>query len=154
MKMTLTQKENSLLCDLKSQEKICIEKYEKYEKEAADPCLKNLFKEIRATEQGHLSTVNRILAGEEVQMPAMSPSAKNEKESCPLSNVNGEAKQNDAFLCADALAMEKHVSSVYDTSIFEFTSPILRDTLNHIQKEEQNHGERLYSYMAKNNMYS
>ena len=152
--MTLTQKENSLLCDLKSQEKICIEKYEKYEKEAADPALKSLFKEIKTTEEGHLSTINRILSGEEVEMPPMSPSAKNSKDSSPASTVNGDARQNDAFLCGDALAMEKHVSSVYDTSIFEFTSPVLRDTLNHIQKEEQNHGERIYSYMSKNNMYS
>ena len=50
--------------------------------------------------------------------------------------------------------MEKHVSSLYDTTIFEFTSPTLRDTLNHIQKEEQIHGEQLYEYMKINNMYS
>ena len=50
--------------------------------------------------------------------------------------------------------MEKHVSGLYDISIFEFSSPTLRDTLNHIQKEEQIHGERIYEYMAKNNMYS
>ena len=152
--MTLTPKEHSLLSDLKSQEKLCIEKYEKYEKEATDPCLKNLFREIKATEEGHLSTVNRILGGEEVEMPSVSPSAKSAKKDCPPTAASGEAKSNDAFLCADALAMEKHVSSVYDTSIFEFSSPILRDTLNHIQKEEQNHGEQIYSYMSKNNMYS
>ena len=42
--MTLTQKENTLLADLKSQEQLCIEKYGKYEQDAHDPCLKNLFK--------------------------------------------------------------------------------------------------------------
>jgi hypothetical protein len=62
-------------------------------------------------------------------------------------------KKEDAYLCKDALAMEKHVSSVYDTSVFEFTSPVLRDTLAHIQKEEQNHGEKLYNYLSCNNMY-
>ena len=36
---------------------------------------------------------------------------------------------------------------------FSFYAPTLRDTLNHIQKEEQNHGEQLYEYMSKNNMY-
>ncbi len=56
-------------------------------------------------------------------------------------------------MCKDALAMEKHVSSLYDVSIFEFSSPVLRDTLNHIQKEEQNHGEQLYEYLSKNNLY-
>ena len=63
-----------------------------------------------------------------------------------------DAKSADAYLCRDALAMEKHVSSLYNTTIFEFNSPVLRDTLNHIQKEEQNHGEQIYEYMSCNGM--
>ena len=151
-KMTLTQKEHSLLSDLKSQEKLCIEKYGKYEKEAHDAALKSLFSEIKTTEEGHLSTITKIMSGEEVSMPAASPKAKN--DTYPPSSVTAQDKQNDAFLCSDALAMEKHVSSVYDVAIFEFTSATLRDTLNHIQKEEQNHGKQIYDYMEKNNMYS
>jgi hypothetical protein len=50
--------------------------------------------------------------------------------------------------------MEKHVSSVYDTCVFEFSSPTLRDTLSAIQKEEQIHGLKLYRYMNANGMYS
>ena len=152
--MTLTQKENSLLSDLKSQEKICIEKYGKYEKEAADTTLKNLFSSIKTTEENHLSTICRILQGEDVSMPSPPPRAKDEKANFPQSTVTGAEKEHDSFLCADALAMEKHVSSVYDIAIFEFSSPTLRDTLNHIQKEEQNHGKEIYDYMSRNNMYS
>ena len=152
--MTLTPKEHSLLSDLKSQEKLCIEKYEKYEKEARDPALKNLFGSIKSTEENHLSTVSRMISGEEVVMPSAPPKAKDEKDNYPMSSLQGAEKAADAFLCADALAMEKHVSSVYDVAIFEFSSPVLRDTLNHIQKEEQNHGKEIYDYMSKNNMYS
>ena len=151
--MTLTQKENGLLCDLKSQEQLCIEKYGRYEADAHDPCLKNLFGSIRSTEQNHLSTISRIMSGEEVAMGTPA-SAVSEKLECPLSQCTEAEKQSDAYLCKDALAMEKHVSGLYDISIFEFSSPTLRDTLNHIQKEEQIHGERIYEYMAKNNMYS
>lgn len=151
--MTLTQKETSLLCDLKAQEQLCIEKYGKYSQEACDTALKGLFSEIKTTEEGHLATINKILGGEEVSMPA-APSAVSQKADWKESSCSAEGKSRDAFLCKDALSMEKHVSSLYDTSIFEFTSPVLRDTLNHIQKEEQNHGEKLYEYMAKNNMYS
>ena len=150
--MTLTQKENSLLTDLKSQEQLCIEKYGKYEQDAHDPCLKNLFKNIKSTEEGHLSTISRIMSGEEVSSNT-APTAVSQSLACQPSNCTEAEKTSDAFLCKDALAMEKHVSSLYDTSIFEFTSPTLRDTLNHIQKEEQNHGEQLYQYMSKNNMY-
>ena len=149
--MTLTQKETGLLGDLKSQEKLCIEKYTKYENEACDPQLKTLFSSIKTTEEGHLATINRIMAGEEVKMPATSPEAK--KWSGTPSTCTQEQKTKDSFLCKDALTMEKHVSSLYDTSIFEFTSTTLRDTLNHIQKEEQNHGEQIYSYMSANSMY-
>lgn len=152
--MTLTQKENSLLSDLKSQEQLCIEKYSKYENAAKDPCLKQLFASIRTTEENHLDTINRIQGGEEVQMPQSSSDSSSQKFDCPLSTANAQEKKEDAYLCADALAMEKHVSSVYDISIFEFSSPVLRDTLNHIQKEEQQHGEKIYAYMAKNSMYS
>ena len=151
--MTLTQKETSLLTDLKSQEQLCIEKYGKYAAEACDPELKRLFSSIKTTEEGHLSTINRIMGGEEVTMSAP-PTAVSAKESFTPSSCPLESKNADAFLCKDALSMEKHVSGLYDTSIFEFTSPTLRDTLNHIQKEEQNHGEQLYEYMKTNGMYS
>ena len=150
--MTLTQKETSLLKDLKSQEELCIEKYSKYESEACDPALKSLFGSIKSTEQSHLDTVNRIMNGEEVST-SQAPTAVSEALSCTPSSCPTAEKNKDAFLAKDALTMEKHVSSLYDTCIFEFTSPTLRDTLNHIQKEEQNHGERLYQYMSCNNMY-
>ena len=151
--MTLSQKENNLISDLKSQEQLCIEKYGKYEQDAHDPCLKSLFKSIKSTEESHLSTLSRIMSGEEVST-STAPTAVSQKLECQMSTCSESDKKSDAFLCKDALAMEKHVSSLYDTSIFEFTSPTLRDTLNHIQKEEQNHGEQLYEYMSKNNMYS
>lgn len=151
--MTLTQKENSLLTDLKSQEQLCIEKYGKYEEDANDPCLKSLFKSIKSTEESHLSTISRIMSGEEVATNT-APTAVSQKLDCQMSSCTEEQKKRDAFLCKDALTMEKHVSGLYDTSIFEFSSPTLRDTLSHIQKEEQNHGEQIYQYMSKNNMYS
>ena len=152
--MTLTSKERDILNDLKSQEQLCINKYQKYEAEACDPQLKGIFKELGDAEQSHLQTVSKLLMGEEVSMPANTPKAAEQKYSGSPSNCNADAKQNDAFLCRDALSMEKHVSSVYDSGIFEFCSTTVRDTLAHIQKEEQNHGEKLYSYLSANNMYN
>ncbi len=152
--MTLTQKETTLLQDLKSQEQLCIEKYNKYSQMAHDPELKNLFSQLASNEQKHLDTVTQMLSGTEVKMPSESPSAESAKLTCKQSTCNEAEKKQDAYLCKDALAMEKHVSSVYDMSVFEFQSPTLRDTLAHIQKEEQNHGEKLYNYLSCNNMYS
>ena len=56
-------------------------------------------------------------------------------------------------MCEDLLSTEKYVSSTYNTAIFEFRDPGVRQVLNHIQKEEQQHGEGLYAYMASHGMY-
>ena len=149
--MTLTQKETSLLKDLKTQEEVCIEKYGMYAERACDPQLKALFESIKKTEESHLETVCKIMNGTEVSKPC-APSATTAAKSCTPSSCSQDSKKKDAYLCQDALSMEKHVSSLYNTSIFEFNSPTLRDTLNHIQKEEQNHGEELYKYMSCNSM--
>lgn len=151
--MILTQKETALLKDLKTQEEVCIEKYGMYAERACDSGLKSLFENIKKTEESHLQTICQIMNGQEVSMPSPAPSAASAVSSCTPSSCSADAKKKDAYLCQDALSMEKHVSALYNTSIFEFNSPTLRDTLNHIQKEEQNHGEQLYKYMSCNGSY-
>lgn len=152
--MTLSSKETDILKDLKGQEQLCIEKYTKYSEQACDPALKQIFTELRSTEEGHLETICRIMNGEEVMMSGEMKRAGAEKYQGSQYSCSEDSKQNDAYLCKDALSMEKHVSGVYNTGVFEFCSPTLRDTLAHIQKEEQNHGEKLYSYMSACGMYN
>ena len=48
---------------------------------------------------------------------------------------------------------EKYVSGTYDTAIFEFRDTNARDLLNHIQKEEQKHGEAVFQYMQSKGLY-
>ena len=89
--MTLTQKETTLLNDLKSGEQLCIEKYNKGMQEACDPALRDLFSALSSAEQSHLATINRILGGEEVEaMPA--PSAKSQTFSPAPSTCAADAK--------------------------------------------------------------
>lgn len=152
--MTLTQKETSLLQDMKSQEELCIEKYRKYSSDANDPALKQLFSSLMNVEEGHLSTLNRMLGGEEVSMGSETPTVTQSDISFTPSTQPQEKKMQDGYLAKDALSMEKHVSSAYNTAVFEFKSTTMRDTLAHIQKEEQNHGERLYKYLSANNQYN
>lgn len=155
--MQLDQKETSLLKDLKDQEKVCVEKYTKYASEACDGQLKNLFMQIAQTEQGHYDTIEQIMSGTMPQTNQGGGSGSgSEQQSFSetyKSNDSSECKQKDTYLCTDALSTEKHVSSVYNTCIFEFKNTQLRDVLNHIQKEEQHHGDSLYKYMSSNNMY-
>ncbi len=151
--MKLTEKETLLLKDLKTQEQLCIDKYAKYASEASDKNLKELFKSIGKVEEGHFNTIQKIQNGETVQLKSSSKQAQKTPASKLISTVSGKAKEKDSFLCQDALTTEKQVASAYNTSIFEFAQPKLRNILNHIQKEEQEHGLRLYEYMAQNQMY-
>ena len=152
--MQLSQKETTLLADLKSQEKLCVEKYTKYSSIALDPQLKELFTSIANVEQQHLNTISSIEQG---NMPSTNSGSSQTVKTNFTSNYGmGDTpdKQADCYLCSDLLADEKHVSGLYNTCIFEFTDKTVRDTLNHIQKEEQEHGKAIYDYMSINNMYS
>ena len=152
--MQLTQKETSLLKDLKSQEKLCVEKYTKYASNALDTQLKELFTSIANVEQQHLNTLTEIENG---HMPSSNNNSGQSINTFFSQNYGmGETpdKKSDCYLCSDLLADEKHVSSLYNTCIFEFKNQQLRDTLSHIQKEEQQHGKIIYDYMSTNNMYS
>ena len=146
--MALTEKERYLLEDLKQQEQICVDKYSEHAQRASTTQLKNLFSAISQAEQGHLDMVNGMLAGR-------TPSEKKGKSGTKLPTPRKETarsqdKKLDAYLCADALATEKHVSSVYDTSIFECCSESMRQALSQIESQEQHHGKLLYDYMSKN----
>ena len=70
------------------------------------------------------------------------------------SGASGAANNTDKVLLQDMLSTEKYVSSAYDTSIFESAQPNVRQALQHIQKEEQQHGEQLFQYMNSHGMYT
>ncbi len=147
-----TQKENALLQDFKQAEELCIEKYTNYANTASNQKLKNLMNQICCIEKNHLQTINQIIGG---QLPSMSGGeCKTPTPEVADYTNNSEGFKYDKYICSDALSTEKHVSSTYNTGIFEFKDVSVRNILNHIQKEEQEHGEKIYSYMSMNGMYS
>ena len=150
--MQLTQKETSLLKDLKTQEKLCAEKYAQYSETACDPQLKTLFSKIAETERHHLEMLNLIESG---TAPAVGGAAGSQPTfTANYSMADSEEKKHDCYLCTDVLTMEKHASHLYDTCVFEFTQESLRRVLNSIQSQEQGHGKAIYDYMSANAMYS
>ncbi len=178
MAINLTQKERMLLEDQKSHEQVCIQKYQSYASQAQDPQLKQLFTSFAQAEQQHLSTVNQLLSG---QVPNVQQKQQGQQgQQGQQQNQQGQqgqqqqqkqqgmqsatasagatsqsaGSQKDAELCNDMLMTEKYVSSAYDTAIFEFADPSVRQVLNHIQKEEQEHGEGIFQYMHSNGMYN
>ena len=61
--MQLTPKEASLLKDLKGQEQLCVDKYNRHAASANDPQLKNLFEQIAQVEQQHLDAITQMEGG-------------------------------------------------------------------------------------------
>ncbi|MGI6451892.1 MAG: spore coat protein [Syntrophomonadaceae bacterium] len=154
--LSFTQKERMLLEDQKTHEQICIEKYTNYANQAQDPQLKNLFQSYAQQEQEHLNSINQLLNG---QLPAMNQGNQQQQQQQPgtisQSTMTGAmANQSDAALCNDMLMTEKYVSDAYNTAIFEFVDTNVRQVLNHIQKEEQQHGEGIFHYMKNKGMYN
>lgn len=154
----LTQKETMLLKDLKSHEELCIGKYNDYASKAQDAQLKDMFNKHAQHEQQHLNTITTILSGQIPNMQQNSGNTNNNASSASQNNFTAtQSTANspmDAKLCGDLLMTEKYVSGTYDTSIFEFRDTNIRQALNHIQKEEQQHGEGIFNYMQSKGMYT
>lgn len=153
MQITLSQKERLLLEDLKSHEEICILKYSNYANQAQDTELKQLCKNNEQIERTHLDTINQILNGTVPQMNQQQNQNSGSNSSI-TSNQQGSGNISDKDICSDLLMAEKYVSGTYDTAIFEFKDTEVRDVLNHIQKEEQKHGESIFKYMESKGMYN
>lgn len=154
----LSQKERMLLQDQKGHEEICIKKYNDYANQAQDQNLKQIFSRLGKQEEQHLNTINQIISG---QVPNMNQQGQQGQQNNQGQNTQGSQSmqsgaggRRDADLCTDMLMTEKYVSGAYDTAIFEFRDANIRQALNHIQKEEQQHGEQIFNYMQSNGMYN
>lgn len=167
----LSTKERLLLEDQKSHEEQCVLKYDNYSNLASDTELKTLFKSISQKEREHLQSINQLLSGkipsmgqgQSGQMAQMSQQGQASQGGISSQqSAQGRAGQggapnsmlSDKDICTDMLNTEKYISGTYDTAIFEFKNPQIRDVLNHIQKEEQKHGESIFAYMQSKGMYS
>ena len=157
--INLSTKERMLLEDEKEHEQLCIDKYNEYSTRAHDSQLQNLFNQLAQKEQQHLDSINQLLNG---TLPNMGQGQGQQQQNSNQSKSTQQPKLNisnnsydkhDKMLCSDSLSTEKFVSSTYNTAIFEFRDKNIRQILNHIQKEEQEHGEQIYNYMASHGMY-
>ncbi|MDD3298699.1 MAG: spore coat protein [Bacillota bacterium] len=160
MNINLTAKERKLLEDQKSHEEICVQKYTNYANMASDAQLKELFKNHASIEQEHLNSINQLLSGQVPNLQAQGGGGGGGSTGQQqMSNLQAQGSFNvneasDKDLCTDMLMTEKYVSGTYDTAIFEFKDSQVRDVLNHIQKEEQKHGEAIFKYMESKGMYN
>ncbi|MDF2540423.1 MAG: hypothetical protein K0S47_141 [Herbinix sp.] len=163
--ITLSTKEKLLLQDQKGHEEICIQKYTSYANLASDKQLKDIFTSNANQEKEHLNTINQLLSGQVPDTNSSSKQGGNNNQQQQQAQPQGVSTSfglgsssnpitPDKDLCTDILMTEKYVSGTYDTAIFEFSDPQVRQVLNHIQKEEQEHGEKVFKYMESKGMYN
>ena len=149
--MNLNQKEVQLITELKTQEQLCVQKYDFYANQAKDPELKKLFKKILKMEQSHYDMLNALSAGNVPAVRSHKPAAATYR---PQATYTGDssAKEFDKFLCTDIIATEKYVATAYNNDLFYFASPEVRNVLNAIMTDEQNHAEMIWIYKTANQM--
>lgn len=151
--MILTEKETNAINELKAQEKVCMEKYEKYSCEACDTVLKDLFTNLHKEEEKHYNSLNQVLNGRVPSCDCNDADGKNYNPKMTYDSLsNSPEKQHDCYLATDCIGTEKLVSSEYNTNVFTFGNSDVRKLLADIQVEEQNHAEMLYKYKTVNSM--
>lgn len=154
-KMQLTEKEISVLKDLQSNEKLCIEKYGKYAERAKDSELKNLCSSIQKEEQQHYDSLEKVINGTVPSANCNDSRGKNYSPTASYDSLSSSTdKDYDCFLATDAIGTEKMVSGDYNSDVFAFSNSDVRKLLADIQVEEQNHAEMLYKYKEANHMTS
>jgi len=151
MKIELSQKERMFLEDGKLQEEVCVEKYKNYSEQAKDAELKQLFNKLSGEEQHHYDIINQMLQGEQ---PNLSHNQQTQQQLTQNNTQKSIDNQHDKILCSDLLSTEKYVSGTYDMDIFESANPVVRQAMQHIQQDEQKHGQELFNYMNSHGMYN
>ena len=149
--MNLNQKEVQLITELKTQEQLCVQKYDFYAKQAKAPELKKLFKKISKMEQYHYDALNALSTGTVPTIKSRKPSAVSYEPQTAYAG-DSTAKEFDKFLCTDIIATEKYVATAYNNDLFYFASPEVRNVLNAIMTDEQNHAEMIWMYKTANKM--
>lgn len=149
--MKLNQKETQLVTELKNQEELCVQKYDFYAKQAKDPELKSLFKKILKREQAHYDMLNNLLGGTVPQVKGKTQEAA-KYEPKATHSADQKSKDFDKFLCTDAIATEKYIATTYNNDLFYFASTDVRNVLNIIMTDEQNHAEMIWKYKTANKM--
>ena len=133
--MILKEKERTVIQDLQTQEKSCIEKYGKYAQQARDPELKSLFQTLQKKEQEHYDSLSQVLSGTVPQVNCNDSDGRDYQPKATYTSVmSSEDKENNS-------------------DVFAFEDSGVRKLLADIQVEEQNHAEMLYKYKTVNGMF-
>ncbi len=113
--------------------------------------MKQLFNKLAGEEHHHHDIINEMLQGQQPNLNHNQQIQQPRVEGTPQGTMND---QHDNILCTELLSTEKYVSGTYDIDVFEFAEPIVRQAMQHLQRDEQRHSQELFNYMNSHGMYN
>lgn len=156
----LTQREKLMLKDALQHEKICIAKYGGYARGLQDQELAQMFDTLQKQEEKHAQTISSLL-GEPMAGGQSQAGAQSKMEVGQIGAGAGQMNMaqaitglSDQQTLEDMLMTEKYVADNYNMTVLESASPQVRQALQHIQKEEQQHAEQIFNAMDERGWYN
>lgn len=150
--MILKEKERSVIEDLQTQEKSCVEKYGKYAEQARDPELK-IFSGISSRKNRSIMSLCQWFFPEVcLNVTVMTDQAKTISQKQSIQPWVHRKINNTMPFLQRIVSVQKLVSGTYNDDVFAFGDSGVRKLLADIQIEEQNHAEMLYKYKTVNGM--
>ena len=111
--MVLKETERTAIENLRTQEKSCIEKYQKYAQQAIDPELKNLFEQLHKKEQTHYDSLTQVLDGTVPSSDCNDSDGRDyEPRAIYTAASQSEDKMHDAFLCKEQRKFKFNYSEI------------------------------------------
>lgn len=146
----LTQKERQYLQEALKHEEVCVAKYGQYASQLQDPQLKQMFQQLQQKEQQHYQTISNLLgqgggSGQQMQQQAQGGQQQNAQQ------AGGQITEQE--ILQDMLMTEKYVADSYNMSVLDSLNNQVRQQMQHIQNEEQQHANQIVDAMVQKGYY-
>ncbi|MGE5654155.1 MAG: spore coat protein [Bacillota bacterium] len=102
---------------------------------------------------GQSPSINQILSQIQSSVSQQSSNQQMQAGTASQTQFTGQGQLSDQQICNDIITTEKAVNDFYGHCITETSNQQLRQVLNHIQKEEQDHAFAVYKYMEQKGWY-
>ncbi|MDW7675171.1 MAG: spore coat protein [Bacillota bacterium] len=142
----LTQKEQRFLQEALKHEEVCIAKYGQYANQVKDPKIKQMFQQLQQKEQQHYQTISGLL-GQNAANQQMQAGGQQ------MNQNQGGGQISEQDILQDMLMTEKYVSDSYNMTVLDSLNQQMRQQMQHIQNEEQQHANQIVDAMIQKGYY-
>ncbi|MBS4024336.1 MAG: spore coat protein [Clostridia bacterium] len=150
----LIQKERQFLQEALKHEEVCVAKYGQYANQLQDPQLKQMFQQLQQKEQQHYQTISNLLGqaggGGAAKMQQYQVGGGQQQFS---GQQHGGGQITEEEILQDMLMTEKYVADSYNMTVLDSLNNQVRQQIQHIQNEEQQHANQIVDAMVQKGYY-